>query len=696
MVSIARQGKRLNRMVPGLMITLLVVVLLELNAWAAAERLATSQLMLWRGPLPWNSQVVMISVDDKTLNQLGQLPISRDYYANLLRLLTQADTSTVVFNLLFSDSPWARADAARSAAVDARLAQAMSDHGRVVIGQVWGPSGVAIAPLPILKSAAIATGHMQDPADSDGLTRRIEVLVDDVPALGIAAVQAYGLAKELVSIPTYLSELQINWPGPASELTTFSLIDILNGQFSPDFLSGKIIVVGYGATASQAHLRTPFDSQAPVPGSYLQAAVIDNLLEQRWLRSPSHPAVVLALLTSGSLLSGLFYRRAVELQLLAGGAIALSWLLICLIALHFSYLLPVAAPLIVVGAVTIGVIILGRIQTNALMQVRSAFLSTVSHEIRTPLNAIVNLSEMLQETPLDNRQREFAETLYNSSQTLLIFVNDILDFSKIESGRLMTEKYPVCLNETLERSLEILAPRASRKGLELVHSITPTTPAVILSDPVRLQQILLNLLSNAVKFTEAGEVSVQVEAIALPPRQTNPFSRQRFASRRWSGHQKNRWTPQPIAQPQPIAPTHYEICFAISDTGIGIAPDRIAQLFEPFRQASVSTTRKYGGTGLGLSISQRLSEYLGGDLRVKSRLGEGSTFYFTVQAKSVATSRAVPGYLTSLSGTRLLLIDRNQTRCNSLNWQLQPLGISLTYAASLSTALQIMQNMRHL
>ena len=686
---LVNQFRRLHRIVPGLMVSLLVVMLLQLNAWVSMERIATSALMRWRGSVGWDSRVVMISVDDKTLSQLGQFPISRDYYANLLQPLTQADTSAVVFNLLFADLQAAGADVAESAAVDARLAQAMTQHGRVVLGRTWGPSGIAIEPLPVLASAAITTGHMRVQIDPDGLTRRIELLVEDIPALGIAAVQVYSLGKELVSIPTALSEIQINWPGPISELTTLSLIDVLNGQFSPTALKDKIIVVGYGATSGRAHLRTPFDSQAPVPGGYLQAAVIDNLLRQRWLRSPSKNTVALALLIGGALLGGLVYRREVWLQLMAGSAIALGWLLICVVALHYSCLLPMAAPLIMVGAVTIGAIILGRLQASALLQVRSAFLSTVSHEIRTPLNAIINLSEMLQETPLDPRQREFAETLCNSSQTLMVLINDILDFSKIESGRLLIEKYPVCLNETLERSLEMLAPRATRKGLELVHSIAPTTPAVILSDPVRLQQILLNLLSNAVKFTEAGEVSVRVEAIALSP-PTPLFSHQRSRLRHWVCNWKNRRTPRQPPAPSP-APSRYEICFAISDTGVGIAPERIAQLFQPFCQGSVSTARKYGGTGLGLSISKRLSEYLGGHLWVKSSLGEGSTFYFTVQAELAANRQPMPGYLTGLSGTCLLLIDPNPTRRDYLDWQLQPLGISLTYTDSLSAALRLMR-----
>ncbi len=679
-----RQLKRLSRMVPGLMVSALVVLLLKLNTWLPVEHIATTQLMQWRGPVAWDSRVVMVSVDDKTLHQLGEFPLSRDYYANLLRLLAQEETSAVVFNLLFADSPSAGA-AAVEGAVDARFAQAMAAHGLVVIGQTWGSTGAAIEPVPALKAAAIATGHLRVKIDPDGLTRWEEITVENVPALGIAAIQVYSLEKELVSIPTSLSELQINWPGPASELTTLSLIDVLNGEFPPGSLQGKIIVVGYGATTGRAHLRTPFDSRAPVPGGYLHAAVIDNLLGQRWLRSVPEKAVSLALLVGGSLLGGLLYRREVWLQLTAGGAIALGWLSICAMALRYDYLLPIAAPLMAVLMIVAWAVVLGRLQSSALLQVRTAFLSTISHEIRTPLNAIVNLSEMLQETPLDSRQREFTETLYNSSQILLALINDILDFSKIESGRLVLEKHPVRLSDTLERSLEMLAPGAAEKGLELAYSITPTTPVVILSDSVRLQQILLNLLSNAVKFTETGEISVQVQATALPQPRA-PFPWRRLLRRRSPIK-----TDGPPRSESPSA-DRYEIRFAVRDTGIGIPHEQLSQLFEPFQQVSDSTTRQYGGTGLGLSISKRLSRYLGGDLWVRSCSGEGSTFYFTVQVEQAAGRQTIPDYLANLNGAQLLLIVSNQTRCEQLTWALQPLGVSLTRAISLSAALNLMQN----
>ncbi|MEL6813611.1 MAG: CHASE2 domain-containing protein [Cyanobacteria bacterium J06598_3] len=770
-MSFLRRIQGMNRMIPGLIASALVVALMKLNAWTPLERVVNNQMILLQGARHWDSRIVMVNVDDKTLKQFGQFPISRNYYAELLWILTQEDTSVVAFNLLFSDHIASGSNLQASSDANARFAAAISGHGRVVIGQTWSASGEEIKPVPVLLETALATGHLRLHAEPDAITRWVDVTVEELPALGIAAIQAHSLNKGLLSIPADVRQLRLNWPAPARDLAAFSLVDVLDGKFPPGYLKDKIVVVN-GDTTGEGHLRTPFDRQIPMSGGYMHAAVIDNLLNQNWLRSVPENTVIVALLSFGPLFGWLLYRRDSWRQLLWGLALCMGWLVVCFVALHFSYLLPVVTPLVAITVIDGAVIVLSRLQSNALLQVRSAFLNTMSHEIRTPLNAIVNLSEMLQETPLDERQREFADTLNNSSQTLLALINDVLDFSKIESGRLMLEEYPVTLSETIERSIEMLAPRAAEKGLELVYVIEPSTPAVIMSDPVRLQQILLNLLSNAVKFTEEGEISVQVQAELIEPagslfavdrwglvkKMRSQLSRWRQSiQQRLGGKQKrnrtllsssstthrpkNNLNNRPNnnrsnnSRPNGIsannspnnrsdlrhnnafnpgsnpsqnllsenALTHlgsgansrkdlYEIRFSVSDTGIGIPPDQISQLFKPFSQVSAATTRKYGGTGLGLSISKRLSERMGGDLWVRSYLGEGSTFCFTVQAPLAEASAAVPVGLGELQGTRFLLIDRNATRRKRLVCSLHPLGMSLAQATSLPEALTFMAN----
>ena len=723
-----RRLKRLNRLMPGLLASALVIFLMQLHAWAPLERMVNNQLMRWRGPVRWDSRIVMVKIDDRTLNALGPFPLSHDYYAELVSRLQQENVSVVAFNMLFSDR-FAVGDSAGTVDLkglrdaNARLAAAMSAQGRVVIGQGISQEGEAIAPVPILANTAIATGHLRLQTDPDGFTRWVDVTISDIPALGIATAQAYSLEDTLVAIPPDTEKLRINWPGPATSLAALSLVDVLNGDVQTDYLEGKIVIVGYGAETGRAQLHTPFDNRAPVVGGYMHAAVVHNLLQQNWLHMPAKGSLVLLMLMGGAAFSGLLYQQRILVKLGTGIALSASWLLLCMVALRFNYLLPVVPPIMTIVFVGASIILLGRLRSSAMIQVRSAFLNTISHEIRTPLNAIINLSKMLQATPLDDRQREFADSLHNSSQTLLALINDVLDFSKIESEQLEIEDYPVNLSKIVERSLEMLAPRAAEKNIELVYAIAPQTPAVIMSDPVRLQQILLNLLSNAVKFTESGEISVEVDAAPRVQRE-NWRSRlldmlkvdalkidalqQRLAYQlRQSFRQQSkqqirmgraavpsvREVLHPAFDPASVrANRFYEIRFAVKDTGIGIPSDQVNGLFTPFSQVSPSTTRKYGGTGLGLAISQRLSEQMGGRLWVKSQLGRGSTFSFTVKSPAAPSQPTFPEDLIHLSDAHLLLVDGNLVRTRRLSWELAPFGIELSRTSSLSAALDEIQS----
>ncbi|RPD98953.1 two-component sensor histidine kinase BarA [Candidatus Pantoea deserta] len=280
-------------------------------------------------------------------------------------------------------------------------------------------------------------------------------------------------------------------------------------------------------------------------------------------------------------------------------------------------------------------------------RIKSEFLANMSHELRTPLNGVIGFTRQMLKTPLGTAQRDYMHTIERSANNLLSIINDVLDFSKLEAGKLVLESIPFPLRATLDETIVLLAPSAHDKELELTVLCDSSVPDNVIGDPLRLQQILINLLGNAIKFTERGTIDLRVEQRA-------------------------------------VSATRVELEIQVHDTGIGISEQQQSQLFQAFRQADASISRRHGGTGLGLVITQKLVSEMGGEITFHSRINEGSTFWVRIQLDLNPNAPTLPRALDVLSRSRMAYVEAHDASADAALKMLRVTPLQVEYSKTLA------------
>lgn len=344
------------RLLPGSITALSFAFLIHLGAWQPLEQAANTMLYHLRGELHWDERLVLVTIDNASIRQLGRFPWQRQQYVKLLQTLNASEPSVIGIDLLWSEA----------SPSDPALAQAMEQTGRVVLAEVPDQMGFPLPPIPVLQAAAIGTGHILNRSDTDGVTRKIWLQLGNTPAFSLAIVTAYALVKAPVAVPDLQQPFGLNWPGPVRQIPQYSFIDVVQGKVSAQAFRDKIVLVGVTATGID-ELVTPFDRSPPASGLHLHAAAVDNLLKGIQLRPVLQDGLLLVLL-GGPGISFVLSRRREEVQILIGFGACLGWGVLSFVLFKLGYWVPVVLPIALLTSTTIGMMVVERLRINSLLE----------------------------------------------------------------------------------------------------------------------------------------------------------------------------------------------------------------------------------------------------------------------------------------------------------------------------------------